>query len=279
MTDPLVSTAWLADRLDDEIVVVLDASWHMPTAGRDAGAEYAERHIPGAMLFDIDRISDHDSPLPHMLPSPSDFAVAARRLGISDASTVVAYDSVGLFSAPRAWWMFRAMGHSAVFVLDGGLPRWIAEGRPLETGWRSPEHGDFKSRPKRDLIRDLGEVTAALLDPRLQVVDARPAPRFQGGAPEPRPGLRSGHMPGASNLPFVDLIDGDALATEARLRAVFQAAGIDTAKPAIATCGSGVSAAVIALALARLGHGDAAIYDGSWSEWGARDDTAVVTGP
>jgi thiosulfate/3-mercaptopyruvate sulfurtransferase len=279
MTDPLVSTAWLAERLDDEALVVLDASWHMPAAGRDATAEYADAHIPGAVFFDIDKVSDHASPLPHMLPSPSEFAVAARRLGISNASTIVVYDSVGLFSAPRAWWTFRAMGHDAVFVLDGGLPRWIAEGRALETGWRDPEHGDFKAHPRPDLVRDLDQVTADLRDARLQVLDARPPARFRGEAPEPRPGLRSGHMLGAKNLPFTGLIEGDALAAAERLRAVFEAAGIDPAKPAITTCGSGVSAAVIALALARLGQDGAAVYDGSWSEWGLRDDTEVVTGP
>ena len=279
MTDPLVSTAWLGDRLTDDAVVVLDASWHMPAAGRDPGAEYAKAHVPGAAFFDIDQVSDHAASLPHMLPSPSEFAVAARRLGISNASTVVVYDSVGLFSAPRVWWTFRAMGHDAVFVLDGGLPRWIAEGRPVETGWRTPEHGEFKSHPRPELVRDLAQLTLALVDPTVQVLDARPSPRFRGETPEPRPGLRSGHMPGAKNLPFTGLIDGDALAPAERLRAAFEAAGVDPAKPAVTTCGSGVSAAVIALALARLGQSDAAVYDGSWSEWGAREDTAVVTGP
>jgi thiosulfate/3-mercaptopyruvate sulfurtransferase len=279
MNDPLVSTAWLADRLDDDTVVVVDASWHMPAAARDAAAEHAAVHIPGSAFFDIERISDHSSPLPHMLPSPSEFAVAARRLGVSSTSTVVVYDSVGLFSAPRVWWMFRAMGHDAVGVLDGGLPRWMAEGRPVETGWRNPEHGDFKAHPRPERVRDLDQVAAALADPGRQVLDARPASRFQGAAPEPRPGLRSGHMPGAVNLPFTTLIDGDSLAAEDHLRAAFAAAGVDSTKPAVTTCGSGVSAAVIALALARLGRDDAAVYDGSWSEWGARDDTAVVTGP
>ena len=279
MSSPLVSTEWLAGRVNDDGIVVLDASWHMPASARDAAAEYGEAHIPNAVFFDIDQVSDGASPLPHMLPSPSEFAVAARRLGVSDASTIVVYDSVGLFSAPRVWWTFRAMGHDAVHVLDGGLPRWIAEGRPVESGWRNPAHGDFKARLRPDLIRDLEQVTADLLDPRVQVLDARPGPRFEGRVAEPRPGLRSGHMPGALNLPFAGLIEGDALAAPERLRSAFTAAGADAAQPVVATCGSGVSAAVIALALARLGHHDAAIYDGSWSEWGAREDTAVVTGP
>ena len=275
----MVSTAWLAERLDDEAVVVLDASWHMPAAGRDPGAEYAEAHIPHALFFDIDRVSDHSSRLPHMLPSPSEFAVAARRLGVSSGSTVVVYDSVGLFSAPRLWWTFRAMGHEAIFVLDGGLPRWIAEGRPIESGWREPAHGDFKAHPRPDLVRDTEGVRAALRDTGVQVLDARPAARFRGDVAEPRPGLRSGHMPGAISLPFVGLVEEGSLAEAEQLRAMMAAAGADAAKPCIATCGSGISAAVIALALSRLGRDDAAVYDGSWAEWGGRDDTDVVTGP
>lgn len=279
MSDPVVSTAWLAERLDDEAVVVLDGSWHMPSAARDPAAEYAERHIPNAVFFEIDRVSDHASDLPHMLPSPSEFAVAVRRLGVSNGSMVVVYDTVGLFSAARVWWSFRAMGHDAVVVLDGGLPRWIAEGRPIESGWREPAHGEFKAHPRPDLVRDIEAVRAAPQEPGVQVLDARPAARFRGDVAEPRPGLKSGHMPGAISLPFAGLVEEGSLADSDRLRATMAAAGVDAAKPAIATCGSGISAAVIALALARLGRDDAAVYDGSWAEWGGRDDTDVATGP
>jgi thiosulfate/3-mercaptopyruvate sulfurtransferase len=274
----MVTTDWLAARLGDPAITVIDATWFMPDAGRDAAAEFAQRHIPGAVFFSIDEISDHASDLPHMLSPPQDFAVAARRLGIRRDSRVVVYDAHGVFSAARAWWNLRAMGHGDAFVLDGGLPKWIAEGRPLESGWPTPAHGDFRARPDPSLVRDLEAVRAALETGDAQVVDARSPERFAGKAPEPRAGLRAGHMPGARNLPWNKLIANGALADRADLQDAFENAGVDLAAPIITTCGSGVSASVLALALARLGRADAAVYDGSWSEWGSRSDTPIVTG-
>jgi thiosulfate/3-mercaptopyruvate sulfurtransferase len=277
--DPVVSVDWLAQRLGEPSIVILDASWHMPGSPRDPKAEYIAGHIPGAVRFDIDAISDHDNPLPHMLSPPSVFATALRRLGVHAGSTVVVYDSEGLFSAPRAWWNLRVMGHEAVFVLDGGLPRWIAEGHPVETGWREPEHGDFKAHTVPALVADLRAVRGALSEGSARLVDARAAARFRGEAPEPRAGLRGGHMPGAANVPWSQVVEDGALLSAVRLGAVFASAGVDLAGPIITTCGSGISAAVLALALARLGRADVAVYDGSWTEWGGRDDTSVATGP
>jgi thiosulfate/3-mercaptopyruvate sulfurtransferase len=278
--NPLVSTDWLATRLGRENLAIIDATWFMPGTPRDARGEYAERHVPGAVFFDIDQVSDHATTLPHMLASPADFAVAARRLGVDAASTVVVYDGAGLFSAPRVWWSFRAMGHAAVAVLDGGMPRWLAEGRAIESGWRDPAHGDFKSHPDESLVRSLDQVRKVLADSSAQIVDARPAARFTGEAAEPRPNLRSGHMPGARSLPFSSLVTSDGrLLSPGEVRAAFAAAGVDLSAPLITTCGSGVSAAVLALALAVVGRTDVAVYDGSWSEWGARTDTPVAVGP
>ena len=279
MSAPLVPTAWLAEHLDDPRVVVVDASWHMPAAGRDAGAEYAVGHIPGAVFFGIDEICDHSSSLPHMIAAPANFAVAVRRLGVSGESHVVAYDSLGLFSAARVWWNFRAMGHEAASVLDGGLPRWIAEGRPLEIGWRTPAHGDFKARPDPDLVADLDAMRRAVEAGAPQIVDARAADRFSGIAPEPREGLMRGHMPGARNIPWSTLVSDGSLIAPKALEEAFSAAGVDLAMPIVTTCGSGVSAALLALALARVGRDEAAVYDGSWSEWGSLADAPIVTGP
>jgi thiosulfate/3-mercaptopyruvate sulfurtransferase len=277
--NPLVTTQWLAERLGGGDLAILDASWFMPGSARDARAEYAAGHIPGAVFFDIDEISDRASDLPHMLPPAQAFAAAARRLGVGSDSTVVVYDSQGVFSAPRVWWTFRAMGLDAAFVLDGGLPLWRAQGRPIETGWRTPPHGDFKASARTDLVRDLETVRAALSSGAEQLVDARPLARFIGEAPEPRPGLRGGHMPGAMNVPWSEVVAEDGRLREpGALRGVFEKAGVDLAAPIVATCGSGISASLLALALARLGREDVAVYDGSWSEWGARADTPVATG-
>jgi thiosulfate/3-mercaptopyruvate sulfurtransferase len=283
MTDPvghLVSTAWLVEHLDDPGLVVLDASWHMPADNRDAKAEHVAGHIPGAVFFDIDAIADHTTDLPHMLPESHDFATAVRRLGVEPSSLIVVYDVVGIMSAPRAWWSFRAMGHDRVFVLDGGLKKWIAEGHPVETGWREPPHGEFKAHPRPELVAGLAKVRAAVADHALQLVDARSAARFTGEAPEPRAALRRGHMPGARNVPWSTLVRPDgALAAAPELKAAFEAAGVDLKGPVVTTCGSGITASLLALALAELGREDVAVYDGSWSEWGSREDTPVATGP
>ena len=277
--DPMISTHELAARLDEPGLVIIDASWFLPGSGRDPAKEYAERHIPGAVFFDIDATSDPTSGLPHMAASPAEFATAARRHGVEPNSLVVVYDSTGVFSAPRVWWNFRLMGHERVFVLDGGLPKWLSEEHPVETGWREPAHGEFKSAPNPALLKGLDDVRAILSSGGIQIVDARPAVRFRGEAPEPRPGVRQGHIPGSVNAPYGDLIDADgALKPAGELRTAFEAAGVDLDKPIVTTCGSGISAAILALGLARLGRDDVAVYDGSWTEWGSRMDTPVATG-
>lgn len=281
MASPLVTTDWLAENLGEPDLVVLDGSWHMPDAGRDAKAEYAHGHIPGAVFFDIDQVSDHTTSLPHMLPAPSDFATAARRLGVEADSTVVVYDSVGVFSAPRVWWTFRTMGHDKVFVLDGGLKKWLAEGHPVEAGWREAAHGEFKAHFRPELVQNLAGVQGVLESGAAQVVDARSAARFRGEAPEPRYGVREGHMPGARNAPWTGVVAENGVVKPAEaLRAAFEAAGLDLGRPIVTTCGSGISAAILALALAVLGRDDVPVYDGSWSEWGAAGvGTPVATGP
>lgn len=277
--DPLVSTAWLADRLEDPLLAILDATWFMPGTPVDPRAEYLAGHIPGAVFFGIDDVSDHSTDLPHMLATAEEFETAMQGLGINANATVVVYDAQGLFSAPRVWWNLRVMGHQAVFVLDGGLQAWKAEGRSLETGPPNKPAGDFKSEPDTALVRDLRAVAKVIEDGSSQLVDARPAARFAGHAPEPRVGLKSGHMPGARNLPFSRVVEDGRLAPASRLEALFNEAGVDLGAPIIATCGSGISAAVLTLALARLGRTDVAIYDGSWTEWGGASGTQVVQDP
>ena len=277
--DPLVSTAWLQDHLQAPDVRVVDASWHLPTENRDALAEYSQAHIPGAVFFDIDEICDLENPLPHMLPHPVKFSSRMRKLGLGDGSRVVVYDTAGLFSAARVWWMLRVMGHQDVVVLDGGLPKWIAERRPIEDLPPPPRERHFTVRFDNDLIRDLADVQRVLANGKEQLLDARPAARFRGEAPEPRPGVRSGHIPGAKNLPWETLLGPDgALLPADKLAERFAAAGIDTKKPVVTTCGSGVSAGILALALARLGRWRTPVYDGSWAEWGSREDLPVATG-
>jgi thiosulfate/3-mercaptopyruvate sulfurtransferase len=280
MAGPLITTEELAERLGSPGLVILDASWFMPGEARNPRAEYAGGHIPGAVYFDIDEVADRSSDLPHMMAEPHDFATHARRLGVNPDSTIVVYDSAGVFSAPRVWWNFRAMGHGEVYVLDGGLLKWASEGRPVELGWpEPPPHGEFKARPVPGLVRTIDQVSYALNAGTEQVVDARAAPRFRGDAPEPRPGLRSGHMPGAVNLPWQSIVMPDGtLAEPAVIQEVFDTAGVDLSRPVVTSCGSGISASLLALGLAMIGRDDVAVYDGSWSEWGARADAPVATG-
>jgi len=286
MPDPrgnyTVETDWLAEHLNAPDLVVLDGSLHLPTKQRDPKAEYAAEHIPGALFFDIDDIKDHANPLPHMLPTPAAFAAKVKKMGIGDGMRVIAYDNEGLYSAARVWWMFRAMGHEDVAVLNGGLPKWKAEGRPV-TDEPSPPRSErhFTPRFNAALVRDIGDVKSALATGREQVVDARAAARFRGEAKEPREGLRAGHMPGARSVPYPTLLNEDGtLRTVEEMRRIFDEAGVDITRPITTSCGSGVTAGVVSLALALTGHPDAAVYDGSWTEWGHVDSGGeVVTGP
>lgn len=277
MTDPLVTVAWLAEHLGDSAVRVLDATLPLvgqPGQGRDS---YRDGHIPGAVFFDINAIADPDTDLPHMLPTPEAFAEAAGVLGLDREATIVVYDAHGIYSAPRVWWTLRVMGYPKAFVLDGGLKAWRAAGHAVETVAATPDPVAVSPRFEATLVRDLDAVTAALGNGSAQVVDARSAGRFRGEAPEPRANLRGGHMPGALNLPFDRVVNADGtLKTAEELRAAF--AHIDLDRPIVTSCGSGVTASVLALALARLGRFDVAVYDGSWTEWGGRPDTAIVTG-
>jgi thiosulfate/3-mercaptopyruvate sulfurtransferase len=276
---PLIGAAALQDRLGDPALVILDASWYLPNSGRDARAEFIAGHLPGAQYFDIDLASDRSNPLPHMLPSAAEFEATARALGVSQGDEVVVYDGSGVnLSAARVWWMFRVFGHLRVRLLDGGLGGWRSEGRPLVAGaQRRRPAGDFRAVLQPGQVRTLDEVRAILDSGSAQVVDARPAGRFLGVDPEPRAGLRGGHMPGALSLPYADLVDaaGRMLPPDA-LQARLRAAGIEPGRPVVATCGSGTSSCAILLALEVLGAPAGALYDGSWTEWGGRADVPVA---
>jgi thiosulfate/3-mercaptopyruvate sulfurtransferase len=274
--DALVSTDWLAAHLRDADLRVLDGSWHMPQAKRDPRAEFLGAHIPGAVFFDIDGIADHSTSLPHMLPTADAFADAVGGLGVGSGDRVVVYDTRGVVSAARVWWTFRAFGHDDVAVLDGGLSKWKAEGRPLESGEPKPERRAFRARLQPALVRDLTAMRENLTTRREQVLDARSAGRFAATEPEPRAGLRGGHIPGSLNLPSDALLRADGtLLVAADMRKRFEAAGVVFDRPVATTCGSGITASVLAFGLHVLGHPRVAVYDGSWTEWGGRADTPI----
>lgn len=277
---PLVSTDWLAERLQAPDVVAMDATWYLPPETRDPQADYLAAHIPGALFFDIEGLSDKADPRPHMLAPPEAFADAMSAMGIGDDTTVVVYDAHGLYSAARGWWTLRAMGHDKVAVLDGGLPKWRSEGRPIEAGApKARPRARFTPRRVDALIGARGDIERILADGSAQIVDARAAARFEGSAPEPRPGLRPGHIPGSRNLPYGALLNADGtLKAPAQLTNIFDAAGIGADRPAVTTCGSGISAAIVTLALEAIGR-PSAVYDASWSEWGADPSLPVETGP
>ena len=278
--DALVSTDWLASHLDAPDVRIVDASFYLPAQKRDPKAEFAQQHIPGALYFDIDEIADKSNPLPHMLPSAEQFAAQVSALGIGNGNKIVVYDTTPMTGACRVWWMFRAMGYKDVAILDGGLPKWMAEGRPVTDAATVPRAKPFTPHFDKTLVRSIDDVKSLLTSRGEQVVDARAANRFRGEVPEARAGLRIGHMPGAFNLPYNELIDPKTgtMRPADEIKARIAASGLDPSRKVTASCGSGVTACVVALGLYLTGAPDAAIYDGSWTEWGGRADTPIVTG-
>lgn len=276
--DALCETDWLAEKLGDPKIALLDASWHLPTIDRNAREEYEASHIPGAVFFDIDAVSDKGSDLPHMLPSPAAFARDVSAMGIGNGHHVIVYDSYGLFSAARVWWMFRAFGHDNVSLLNGGLLKWQAEGRPCESGQIQRPQAEFNASFRPELVNSIEDVQAVVAAGNRAILDARSAPRFFGEAPEPRAGLRGGHIPGSFNLPFDQLLDGTSktLLPADRLKPLFSDV-LDKGNGITCSCGTGVTACALALALHLIGETDVAVYDGSWTEWGGRTDTPVET--
>lgn len=277
--DSLVSSQWLANELNASDLRIVDATWHLPASGRNAKAEFEAAHIPGAVFFDIDDIADPSGGLPHALPSPEKFASRMQAMGLGDGCRVVVYDNSDVRSAARAWRMFNVFGQHQVAILDGGFQKWQAEGRPVESGKPIVRHRHFTAWMDKTSLRSLEQMKANLASKAEQVLDARSAGRFTGAEPEPRPGLRSGHIPGSKNIPYGQLFKEDGTyKTGAELSQVFEEAGVDLAKPAVTTCGSGITACVLAFGLHMLGHKQTSVYDNAWAEWGAQSDTPVVTG-
>lgn len=275
----LVSTDWLEKHLKDPDLRVFDASWYLPAMNRDAKAEYDAAHIPGARFFDIDEISDQRSELPHMAPPPEKFISRMRAMGVGDGHQVVVYDGAGLFSAARVWWLFRLMGKTDIAVLDGGLPKWVSEGRPVEDMPPIMRDRHITVTKQNQLVKDVTQVAAASKLKDHEILDARAPGRFKGEEPEPREGMRSGHIPGSKCIYYKTLLNDDqTMLSPEKLRSVFAEAGVDLTKPAITSCGSGVTASIISLALERIGHRNHSLYDGSWAEWGAFDYLTVETG-